>query len=96
MEKEKNELSKIDSDSVEHSAPVQGCHYDFKPVKETIELIEQIMQRESIPPMARYCIATALKYILRLGVKSSKWEEDASKAENYLHRAITGGWMAKN
>lgn len=74
---------------------VAGVHYDFQPVKETIELIEQVVNRDNLPPSAAYCIGNALKYILRAGKKTPDWKEDISKAENYLHRAIHGEWAVK-
>ena len=75
---------------------VLAPHYDLpKPIKETIELVELVMARKSIPRVQAYMISHALRYILRLGVKTSDWKTDAAKAENYLHRAITGEWITK-
>lgn len=71
-----------------------GVHYDFKPMTEVIQLIEDIQLRECIPAKARYSIGTALKYLMRCGRKSGEsWSDDVAKAENYLHRAITGRWV---
>jgi hypothetical protein len=75
---------------------VAGKHYDFPQVKETIELIEHVVNRENIPRKSAYMIGNALKYILRVGEKSGEdWEDDIAKAENYLHRSITGEWINK-
>lgn len=73
---------------------IAGRHYDFKPVRETIELIEQVVEREAIPRKAAYMIGNALKYLFRAGVKPNEsWEDDVRKAENYLHRAHAGKWI---
>lgn len=76
--------------------PVDGKHYDFENVNETIDVIEMIVGRESIPRKSAYCIGNAVKYLLRAGVKSSEtWKDDVAKAENYLHRALTSEWITK-
>lgn len=73
---------------------VSGRHYDFAPVREAMELIEQVVGREGVPRRAAYCIGNALKYLIRAGAKPGEpWEDDVRKAENYLHRAHTGEWM---
>lgn len=36
-------------------------------------------------------VAQALKYLLRLGAKDTA-DSELRKAENYIHRARTGGW----
>lgn len=75
------------------SEKVAGRHYDLeKPVNETIELIEQIMARSSLPRVQAYLICNAAKYILRAGVKTADWGADIAKAENYLHRTLNGKW----
>ncbi len=88
----RNAAEEVADDAVDR---VKGLHYDFQPVKETIELIEQVVNRDNLPPSAAYCIGNALKYILRAGKKTPDWKEDISKAENYLHRAIHGEWAVK-
>lgn len=39
-------------------------------------------------------VAQALKYLLRLGAKDAA-DSELGKAENYIHRARTGGWPKK-
>lgn len=72
---------------------VQGKHYDLGCGVETIKIIETIVNRENIPRKAAYAIGNAVKYLLRTGVKEGEyWQDDVAKAENYLHRALTGEW----
>lgn len=83
----------VRSDIAEAAA---GKHYDFpQPVKEAIELIEQLMDRQNIPRRPAFMIGQALRYIMRCGVKTEDWGADIAKAENYLHRALTGEWNEK-
>lgn len=71
---------------------IAGDHYKSLPC-ETIDIIEHVVMRESLPPKAAYCIGNALKYLCRCGLKEGEdWKDDVAKAENYLHRAITGEW----
>jgi len=79
----------------QHAEARAGKHYDFPVIKESIEAIEIVVSRENIPRKAAYMIGNALKYILRAGVKTESWSEDISKAENYLHRALSGEWIEK-
>lgn len=80
---------------MKENAKIAGRHYDFKPVREAIELIERVVEREAIPRKAAYMIGNALKYLLRAGAKPGEsWEDDVRKAENYLHRAHAGKWIA--
>lgn len=73
---------------------VAGKHYDFEQVNETIELIELVVERGSIPRKSAYMIGNALKYIMRAGTKPNEdWKDDVAKAENYLHRALKGEWI---
>lgn len=75
---------------------VKGEHYDFRACRESIEVIEQVVSREGLPREAAYCIGNALKYLLRAGNKPGEfWADDIAKAENYLHRALTGVWIRK-
>lgn len=75
---------------------VSGKHYDLPLIKESIELIEHVVARESIPRKAAFEICQALRYILRAGVKPGEpWQADIGKAENYLHRALSGEWINK-
>lgn len=81
----------IDADRANEIA---GKHYDLeKPVKESIELIEIIMERKAIPPVARFMISQTVRYLLRCGVKSLDWKKDVAKARNYLNRALDGVWF---
>lgn len=71
---------------------VEAVHYDATPV-ETIEIIESIVNREQIPRRAAFAIGNAVKYLCRADLKEfENWEDDVAKAENYLHRALTGKW----
>jgi len=39
-------------------------------------------------------LALALKYIMRAGKKEGQpWVKDIEKAQNHLHRALTGKWL---
>lgn len=60
---------------------------------ETIDLIEEIMSRDNLPPIQAHLIAEAQRYIGRAGKKSADWRTDIFKAMNYLHRAITDTWI---
>lgn len=76
---------------------VAGHHYDMEtptgPI-ETIEVLESVVKREALPRAAAYCVGNALKYLLRAGNKPGEsWRDDLAKAENYLHRALTGTWL---
>ena len=71
-----------------------GTHYDMKPIHETIEIIEDVVNRENIPRPSAFAIGNAIKYLLRVGKKQGEdWQDDVEKAENYLHHARTGEWM---
>lgn len=76
---------------------VAGAHYDLKSPTgsfESIDVLEAVVSRESLPRPVAYCIGNALKYLLRAGNKPGvSWWDDLAKAENYLHRARTGAWM---
>lgn len=76
---------------------VAGCHYDMETTSgplETIEVLESVVRREALPRAAAYCVGNALKYLLRAGNKPGEsWRDDLAKAENYLHRALTGAWL---
>lgn len=61
---------------------------------ESIKIQEQIMKSQTIIPQEkRFLIATAVKYIMRAGLKNKDWSIDIEKAINYLHRAVTGKWI---
>lgn len=67
-------------------------HYKGTKV-ETIDILEMFISQEaSISPVQKYNLAQALKYIFRAGRKNDALE-DLQKAENYLHRALTGEWL---
>lgn len=73
-----------------------GKHYDKGPA-EAIAIIESVVSREQINRVQAYNIGQSLKYILRCGLKDGESViDDLEKAENYLHRAITGHWISKN
>ena len=73
-------------------AAVDPNHY--KGMKtETIAIIEDFIQQDSkLTPAQRYHCSQALKYIFRAGRKGDV-NTDIRKAENYLHRALTGEWI---
>lgn len=72
---------------------VKGKHYDIAGIS-TIVIIESIAERGDIPRKAVFPICNAVKYLLRCGAKHGEsWRDDVAKAENYLHRALTGEWM---
>lgn len=72
---------------------VKGKHYDIAGIS-TIVILESIAEREDIPRKAIFPICNAVKYLLRCGAKHGEsWRDDVAKAENYLHRALTGEWM---
>jgi hypothetical protein len=73
-----------------------GSYYDGK--FETIEYIEYVVDKivqNGIEPKRAYCVGQVLKYLSsRLGAKAdTPVELDLQKAENYLHRALTGEWI---
>lgn len=59
---------------------------------EAIDVIENVIQSDSLTPSQAWCAGNALKYLLRLGKKDGV-ESELYKAENYLHRARTGKWI---
>ena len=72
---------------------VKGKHYDIAGIS-TIEILESSAERVDIPRKAIFPICNAVKYLLRCGAKQGEsWRDDVAKAENYLHRALTGEWM---
>lgn len=47
-----------------------------------------------IDSYTQHCIATAIKYIDRAGLKETdNWVEDCYKAADYISQAITGKWI---
>lgn len=65
---------------------------------QTIDVIEEFLDNESrlITAKQKYLIGNAIKYLSRAGLKGSTPEDaitDLKKAENYIHRAITGEWI---
>lgn len=47
-----------------------------------------------IDSYTQHCIATAIKYIDRAGMKKTdNWIEDCYKAADYISQAITGNWI---
>lgn len=65
---------------------------------QTIDVIEEFLDNESrlLTEKQKYLIGNAIKYLSRAGLKGSTQEDaitDLKKAENYIHRAITGEWI---
>lgn len=49
-----------------------------------------------IDSYTQHCVATAIKYIDRAGLKStSNWMDDCWKAADYICQAITGQWLGQ-
>lgn len=67
---------------------------------EVIDILEEVIEnpKRSLTPKQRYNIAQALKYLLRSGLKGGPEtvEVDLQKAENYIHRAMTGSWIDRS
>lgn len=61
---------------------------------ETIDVLEDFVSIENrkLTPQQKYCVSQALKYLLRVGLKGPS-VVDLQKAENYIHRALTGEWI---
>lgn len=65
---------------------------------QTIDFIEDFLANESrlLTTKQKYSIGNAIKYLSRAGLKGSTPDDaitDLKKAENYIHRAITGEWI---
>lgn len=76
---------------------VDPDHYK-KGAFQTIDVIEEFLDNESglLTAKQKYSIGNAIKYLSRAGLKGSTPEDaitDLKKAENYIHRAITGEWI---
>lgn len=73
-------------------------HYKADKV-ETIEILEEIISnpKRRLTPKQRWNVAQAVRYLLRLGLKGDTFdaEKDLQKAENYVHRALTGSWIPR-
>lgn len=79
----------------ENEIEVRGAHYRKKDY-EAILVIEGFLDDENgIPAKRKFLVASAMKYLFRLGHKGGDEGTlaDLYKAENYLHRARTGEWM---
>lgn len=67
---------------------------------EVINILEEVVSNpeRQLTPKQRYNIAQALKYLLRCGLKCgvALVEVDLQKAENYIHRAMTGSWIDRS
>lgn len=61
---------------------------------ETIDVLEDFVSIENrkLTSRQKYDVSQALKYLLRVGLKGPA-EVDLQKAENYIHRALTGEWI---
>lgn len=76
---------------------VDPDHYK-KGAFQTIDVIEEFLENESrlLTAKQKYAIGNAIKYLSRAGLKGSTPDDaitDLKKAENYIHRAITGEWI---
>lgn len=76
---------------------VDPDHYK-KGAFQTIDVIEEFLENESrlLTAKQKYSIGNAIKYLSRAGLKGSTPDDaitDLKKAENYIHRAITGEWI---
>lgn len=67
---------------------------------EVIDILEEVVSNPErrLTPKQRYNVAQALKYLLRCGLKGgvALVEVDLQKAENYIHRAMTGQWIDRS
>lgn len=60
---------------------------------EVIDILEDfVSQPSTLSQKQRLCVAQALRYLLRAGRKGIA-DIDLQKAENYIHRALTGQWI---
>ena len=61
---------------------------------ETIDVLEDFVSIDDrkLTSRQKYDVSQALKYLLRVGLKGPA-EVDLQKAENYIHRALTGEWI---
>lgn len=60
---------------------------------EVIDILEDFVSQPSTLSQAqRLDVAQALRYLLRAGRKGIA-DIDLQKAENYIHRALTGKWI---
>ena len=61
---------------------------------ETIDVLEDFVSIDNrkLTPRQKYDVSQALKCLLRVGLKGPA-EVDLQKAENYIHRALTGEWI---
>ena len=78
---------------------VDPDHYK-KGTFQTIDVIEEFLESRYdsrlLTAKQKYSIGNAIKYLSRAGLKGSTPEDaitDLKKAENYIHRAITGEWI---
>jgi hypothetical protein len=81
-----NGVNMVDPDHYKHDS------------SQTIDFIEDFLANESrlLTSKQKYSIGNAIKYLSRAGLKGSTPEDaiiDLKKAENYIHRAITGEWI---
>lgn len=67
---------------------------------EVIDILEEVLEnpRRRLTQKQRYNVAQALKYLLRCGLKGGRDTVvvDLQKAENYIHRAMTGSWIDRS
>ena len=82
----------------QHSGPIEMPQCDPEHYKagniETIDVLEDFVSIENrkLTSRQKYDVSQALKYLLRVGLKGPS-EVDLQKAENYIHRALTGEWI---
>lgn len=82
--------------STEVQEKCDPSHYKSGKV-ETIEILEEVVSNPErrLTAVQRFNVAQALRYLLRCGLKGGVClvEVDLQKAENYIHRALTGEWI---
>ena len=82
----------------QHGDPIEIPQCDPEHYKagniETIDVLEDFVSIENrkLTSRQKYDVSQALKYLLRVGLKGPA-EVDLQKAENYIHRALTGEWI---
>lgn len=68
------------------------AHYTAGLPAEAVGIIEAVVAADTgLSPVQKFHVGQTLKYLLRAGKKGDP-AEDLLKAENYLHRAISGEW----
>ncbi len=69
-------------------------HYAAMDVEPMTVMEQRIAVPGHLSPVESLHVATALQYLMRAGLKEGQpWRKDVQKAQNHLHRALTGDWL---